>query len=101
MHAREVPQFAMGSTFARRRAASPLPRQTELVWRFPNPSIREVEDGKAQGLVPLRRRPLEPGGVGLGGPSSGPAEMRGRQAVPLRRIGYGRIGAPEKSFPKS
>jgi len=31
-------------------------------------------------------------GVGLALPASGSAEMRGRQAVPLQRNGYRRIG---------
>jgi len=68
-----------------------LPRDCACV---PNPSIREVEGGRAHGLAPLCRRRLDPGGVGVGLalPSSGPAETRGRQAAPLRRAGYRRIG---------
>ncbi|SPE22146.1 hypothetical protein SBA2_10084 [Acidobacteriia bacterium SbA2] len=60
-----------------------------------NPSIRAVAGGGAHGLAPLRRTRLNPGGVGVGLalPSSGPAKMRGRQAAPLRRGGYQRIGA--------
>jgi hypothetical protein len=63
----------------------------------PNPPIRQVEAGRARDLALLRRTRLDPGGarvgVGLALPSSGPAEMRERQAVPLRRSGYRRIGA--------
>ncbi|SPE24325.1 hypothetical protein SBA2_180017 [Acidobacteriia bacterium SbA2] len=32
----------------------------------PNPSIREVEGGRAHGLAPLCRTRLDPGGVGVG-----------------------------------
>ncbi|SPE32554.1 hypothetical protein SBA2_680026 [Acidobacteriia bacterium SbA2] len=59
----------------------------------PNPSIREVEGGRAHGLAPLCRTRLDSGGVGVGLalPSSGPAETRGRQVAPLRRAGYRRV----------
>ena len=51
-----------------------------------NPLISEVEGDRTHGRAPLPCTRLNPGGVGVGLalPSSGPAEMRGRQAVPLR-----------------
>ncbi|SPE22072.1 hypothetical protein SBA2_10014 [Acidobacteriia bacterium SbA2] len=81
------------------RATGEAPRSAQqcTLETHPNPSIREVEGGRAHGLAPLCRTRLDPGGVGVGLAlhSSGPAETRGRQAAPLRRAGCRRIGDAE------
>jgi len=63
--------------------------EPRAVTLFPNPSIREVEGGRAHGLAPLCRTRLDPGGVGVGLalPSSGPAAppTAGRLSTEWRR----------------